>query len=133
VTARRRAATGTAARREAWRRGLRAETLAAWWLRLKGYRILARRFKSKVGEIDLVARRGRVLAVVEVKQRESPRHAVEALGPSQRRRIVRAAQSFIQSHPEAARLGLRLDVVLVAPRRWPRHIPGAWRIDDPSG
>lgn len=115
-------------RRRAYIFGRGAETLAAWWLRLRGYRILARGFRVPVGEIDLIARRGRVLAFVEVKARASLSGAIEALGPRQRRRIARAGAAFLQQRPELSNLDLRFDLVLVAPWRPPRHIADAWRI-----
>jgi len=114
-------------RRLAYGRGRRAETIAAWWLRLKGYRILAHGFRVPVGEIDLVARRGRTLALVEVKARADLQTAQGAIGPRQRRRIERAAASFLQRHPTLARCDVRFDVVLLAPGRRPRHLPDAWR------
>lgn len=114
-------------RRRAWRRGRRGELLAAWWLRLKGYRILARDFRSPVGEIDLIARRGRVLALVEVKARSSLADAGEAIGRQQRERIARAAGVFLQRYPALGALDLRFDAVLIAPGRRPRHLPDAWR------
>ena len=116
-------------RRRAWRGGLRAEAIAAWWLRLKGYRVLAQRFKVPAGEIDLVVRRGRVLAAVEVKERVELAAAAESVGPRQRRRIVRAAEAFLQQNPSLAPSDLRFDVVLIAPGRRPRHLPDAWRPD----
>lgn len=123
---------GDAARgRAAHRRGLRAETLAAFWLRLKGYRILARRLKTRAGEIDMVARRGRALVIVEVKASARPdragERAVEALLPRQQQRLVRAADHLLAMRPGLAGLDLRFDVVLVAPRRFPRHLEDAWR------
>ncbi len=111
-------------------RGRRAETLAAWWLRLKGYRILARGFRVASGEIDLIARRGRVLVHVEVKARPSIEEAREALTPRQRRRIERAAEVFLQRHPGLAGLDQRFDVVLLAPRRRPHHLVNAWHIEE---
>ncbi len=114
-------------RRSAWRRGRRGEGLAAWWLRLKGYQILARDFRSPVGEIDLIARRGRVLALIEVKARPRLTDASEAIGRRQRERIARAAQVFLQRHPALGTLDLRFDAMLVAPGRRPRHLPDAWR------
>ena len=83
-------------RRRAWRFGRRAESLAAWWLRLKGYRILAREFRVPVGEIDLIARRGTILAFVEVKARKTAEAAPDALQPRQQRRIARAAGAFLR-------------------------------------
>ena len=117
-------------RRQAYGRGRRAEALAAWWLRLKGYRILARGFRVAAGEIDLIARRGRLLALVEVKARPSLEQAGAAILPRQRERIARAAEVFLQRHPELAGLDLRFDVVLLAPGRWPRHLVDAWRLEE---
>ena len=114
-------------RQAAWVFGRRAETLAAWWLRFKGYRILARDFRTALGEIDLVARRGGVLALVEVKARPSLAEAAEAIGHNQRRRIGRAANAFLQRHPRLCTLALRFDAVLIVPGHWPHHIPDAWR------
>jgi putative endonuclease len=117
-------------RRRAYGLGRRSEWMAAWWLRLKGYRILARDFRVAVGEIDLVARRGRTLVLVEVKARPDLATAQAAIGPRQRRRIARAAASFLQRHPALAGCDIRFDVVLLAPHRRPRHLPDAWRQDD---
>jgi len=111
----------------AYGRGRRAERVAAWWLRLKGYRILAHGFRVPVGEIDLIARRGRTLALVEVKARPSLDEAREAVSGRQRRRIERAAVSFLQRHPALADCDVRFDVVLLAPGRRPHHLVDAWR------
>src|SRR3546814_1158796 len=102
-----------AARRRAYARGRRGERIASWWLRLKGYRVLAQGFRCPVGEIDLVARRGGILAIVEVKHRDSLIAAGEAIGPRQQRRIRRAAEHFLQRHPDLARLNLRFDAMLL--------------------
>ncbi len=96
-------------------------------LRLKGYRILARGFRLPVGEIDLVAARGGVVAFVEVKRRGDLVGAIEAISSRQRRRIARAAEAFMAARPDLAGKDQRFDVVLVAPRRLPRHILDAWR------
>ncbi len=119
----------TARRREAWLRGRRAEGLAILALRIAGYRILARNLKSPVGEIDIVARRGRVVAFVEVKTRANWGTAAEALAGRQRRRIARAAGAFLAARPALASFQSRFDVILTVPWRWPRHIINAWRID----
>ena len=116
-------------RRRAWLRGRRGEGLAAWWLRLKGYQVLARNFRCGAGEIDLIARRGAILAMVEVKTRDDLSSASEALGARQRARIARAAEAFLQQRPGFARLSVRFDVILVAPGRFPRHLMDAWRPD----
>ena len=109
-------------RRAAETRGRRAEALAAWALRLKGYRVLARRFRSGAGEIDLIVRRGRTLVFVEVKQRPDEAAAVAAVTPAAARRIARAAELWIGRNPVLAGFDRRFDVVAVVPRRWPRHI-----------
>jgi len=124
----------TAERRAAWRRGRRGETLAAWWLRLKGYQLLGRNLRfgrgSTAGELDLVARRGRLVAFVEVKRRATRAQAAAALTPAQRRRIERGAAAFLARHPECAGCDLRFDLILLAAWRLPSHLPGAWRPGD---
>jgi len=118
-------------RRAAWLWGRRGERLAALWLCAKGYRILARHWRAAGAEIDLIVRRGSLLAAVEVKARPDAATAATALGEAQRRRIARAARAFLGRHPELAGLDLRFDVVLVVPGRRPRHIIDAWREDGP--
>ncbi len=115
------------ARRRAYRTGRRAEALCVLALRIKGYRILARDIRTPVGEIDIVARRGRTLAVVEVKARADAAQAAEALTARQRARIARAAAAFVGHRPALAGLDLRFDVMLVLPWRAPHHIMDAWR------
>ncbi|OAN49100.1 hypothetical protein A6A04_02980 [Paramagnetospirillum marisnigri] len=121
------------ARREAHHRGRLAEALAVAWLRLKLYRILARGLVrgrgSGAGEVDIVAKRGRVLAFVEVKHRADLDRAAQAISAAQRGRIQRAAAAFVARRPDLAACDLRFDAILVAPGRWPRHIPDAWRPD----
>lgn len=118
------------ARQRAWRWGLAAETLGAWLLRAKGYRILAHRFSCPQGEIDLVARRRRVVAFVEVKARQGGGVAPEAsISRRQRHRIERAAAVFLQRHPVWSAYDLRFDAILVTPWRVPRHLIDAWRPD----
>lgn len=104
--------------------GLRSEWLAAWALRLRGYRILDRRWKSRSGEIDLVAVRGRRLAFVEVKHRygTSDEEAAAAVGEAQRHRTRRAAELWLARHRAYREHDIAYDFVLVAPRRWPRII-----------
>jgi putative endonuclease len=110
------------ARLAAYRRGLSAETLAAWLLRAKFYRILARRYRTPAGEIDVIAKRGRTIAFVEVKTRPSETQALEAVGSTSRRRIARAAELWLAAHPGAA----GFDLVVVVPGRVPRHIPAVF-------
>jgi putative endonuclease len=114
------------ARRRAERRGRRAETAATVWLTLKGWRIIARRARTAAGEIDLIARRGRTLAFVEVKARSDRKAALESLSPRQRERITRAAALWRARSPRPAALDPRFDLVLVAPGRLPRHLPGVF-------
>ena len=114
-------------RREAW--GRWAETIAAWSLRLRGYRVVARRYRTPLGEIDLVARRGRLLAFVEVKARADLEQALEALGPRQRERTARAAELFLLHHPRHAGCTLRFDLIAIRPWQPPRHLVDAWRLD----
>ncbi len=109
--------------------GRRAEWLAAAWLTLKGYRILARRFSAAGGEIDIVARRGDVVAFVEVKARPGLNEAAVAISEAKRRRISSAARVWLQRNPWAMRATLRGDAVWVAPRRLPRHEPAAYLLD----
>lgn len=115
------------AKRQAFRRGHAAELICLWHLRLRGWRILARRFRVPSGEVDLIARRGGVLAAIEVKARGSLLDAAESIGPRQRRRVARALDHFVAMRPELQRLSQRYDVMLVTPRRLPRHLADAWR------
>jgi len=117
-------------RRRAERRGRFAERLCRWHLRLRGWRVLACDWRCPVGEIDILARRRGILAVIEVKSRANYADAAAAILPHQRRRIMRAAEAFLSLRPELARFDLRFDVMIVEPRRLPRHLPGAWRSDD---
>ncbi|MFO7483837.1 YraN family protein [Oceanibaculum nanhaiense] len=114
-------------RQRARQRGIAAETLCLWLLRLKGYRILARDLRTPVGEIDIVARRGRTLVAVEVKRRGRLEDAAEAIGRDQRRRILRALGWFAQRQPDGDRLSMRFDAMLLDGGLLPRHIRDAWR------
>jgi putative endonuclease len=114
-------------RRQAERRGLAAEAIAAWWLRLTGWRVLARRYRCPVGEIDLIAARGRSLAVIEVKARADEADALESVGLHKRRRIERAAGAYLARHPEWNNFSPRFDVIILKPWRLPRHLRDAWR------
>lgn len=113
-------------RRAAYSRGHRGERLAAWALRLKGFRILARRYRTPSGEIDLVARRGDLVAIVEVKARPTLAEAMDAVTPYALRRIEAAADLWLSRQPDHGRLSLRFDLVAVLPRRWPVHVPGIY-------
>jgi putative endonuclease len=113
-------------RRRAERGGRRAEALAALWLQLKGWTILARRARTPLGEVDLVARRGRTLAFVEVKARATVAEAERALDDYRLRRVAAAAQALA---PRYVRAGdtQRIDAIFIVPRRWPKHVPDVWR------
>ncbi|MFM9979170.1 MAG: YraN family protein [Sphingomonadaceae bacterium] len=113
-------------------RGRRAETIAAWWLRLHGWRILAQRVRTPVGEIDLVARRGRTVAFIEVKSRATRAELALAIDALRIRRVAAAAAAL------AARYGrphddIRIDVILVAPGCWPHHMVNVWHGDGLRG
>ena len=116
-----------AARRRAWRLGHWAETVCVGDLALRGYRVLARRVRYPVGEIDIVARRGGVLAIIEVKARPSLAEAAESISPRQQQRIRRAAEAFLGTHPGLGGLTVRFDAMLLVPGRWPVHVADAWR------
>ena len=116
-------------RRAAERRGRLAEVVCAWTLRLKGYAVLDRRFRSPAGEIDIVARRSTILAIVEVKARRDVETAAEATTARQRARLVRAAALYISRRPQLGALPLRFDLMLVIPWRLPIHIRDAWQPD----
>jgi putative endonuclease len=112
----------------AYRSGVLAETLAAALLRLKGYAIVARRYKTPVGELDLVALKGKRLAFIEVKRRKTADDAAWTLPAKQRRRIVRAAQYWLACHPDYAGHDMAFDVVLTAPWAWPRYVANAFPV-----
>jgi putative endonuclease len=113
-------------REEAEKRGRGAETLACWYLRLHGWRILARRARVHGGEVDIVARRGRTLAFVEVKARATEEAAGFALDDWRLRRVVAAAERLA---PRFMRAGddVRIDALFVVPGRWPRHLVNVWQ------
>jgi putative endonuclease len=108
------------------RAGRRAETVATWWLRLRGFGVLTTRWRTKVGEIDLVARRGDLVVFVEVKRRATLAAAAEAVTASNRARVVRAAEHYLAGRPDLATCRVRFDAVLLAPWSVPRHVEGAW-------
>lgn len=117
-------------RQKAHALGLSAETWAAWYLRLSGWRILKRRYKTKAGEIDLIAKKRKTVAFVEVKARRTRVAALDAVTPASQRRIVRAAKIFVSEHPKAGFFTLRFDVVVVRPWRLPERIANAFEASD---
>ena len=106
-------------------RGRKAEAIAAWWLRLKGWRILATRARVPGGEVDLVARRGRTVAFVEIKQRRSADAAAWSLDEYRLRRVAvatkRLAPRYVQDGHD-----IRIDALFIVPGRLPRHLPNVW-------
>jgi len=106
--------------------GRRGEYLGALWLMAKGYRILGFRLKTPHGEIDLLAKKGQVLAVVEVKLRASAESALESVTWRKRQRLRRAAEAFAARRAALKHAAIRLDLMALAPGRWPCHIPDAW-------
>jgi len=118
-----RAARGAAARLS----GRRSEVWAAVWLMAKGYRILGFRLKTPQAEIDLLAKRGEVLAVVEVKSRTTLEAALETVTFDQRDRLRRAGLAVAAGRPGLQGASVRLDLLALAPGRLPMHIPDAWK------
>ncbi len=114
---------GAAARKS----GRAAEVFCALWLMAKGYRLLGFRLRTPQGEIDLLAAKGGVVAVVEVKRRRNLETALDSVTWRQRERLRRAAQSLVARRPAFREASIRLDLIALAPGRWPRHIRDAWR------
>ena len=117
-------------RRRAETHGRRSETLAAFLLACKFYRVLGRRVKTHAGELDLIAMTpSGILCFIEVKARGSESDAAEAVTVRQRARIARAAALYLGARPSLRHRGVRFDAILVTPRRWPLHVKDAWRPD----
>ena len=112
-------------RRAAEKRGRGAETLACWWLRFKGWRIVARRARCPGGEVDIVARRGTTLAFVEVKARSSEAAAGHSLDQYRLRRVAVAAERLTDRYGKGCDT-IRIDAMYIVPGRWPQHLPDVW-------
>ena len=106
--------------------GRRAEWLAAISLRLKGYRIIERGFRTKLGEIDIIARKGNLVAIVEVKSRKEVSAALYAVDFTSQRRIANAADIWLSRQRDFGGISLRFDIVAVVGGKWPQHFPGAF-------
>jgi putative endonuclease len=119
--------SSTPTRLKAETAGRRAEQLAAFYLQLKGYVILDRRVKTGRGEVDLIVRRGKILAFVEVKMRTKPSDPATLLAPRQRNRIVNGATGWAGQRAWASQCAWRYDLIVIVPWRWPDHIKDAWR------
>jgi putative endonuclease len=111
-------------RKRAYLKGKRGEWVSALYLRLKGYEILEKRFKTPMGEIDLLARKGKTIVAIEVKTRDTWAQAAMALTLFQKKRIEKALLFYLAG--KTSSLDLRFDVILISPWRWPCHIQGAW-------
>lgn len=106
--------------------GRHGETISCLFLRLKGYRIIARNLRSPFGEVDIIASKKNTLCFVEVKARHTQFNALEALSISQRNRLIRAAKSFLSQNLRYGNHDIRFDLIAIAPKRWPKHIQNAW-------
>ena len=113
-------------RRDAEKRGRGAETIACWFLRMHGWRILARRARVPGGEVDIVAKRGRTLAFVEVKARGTEDSAAIALDEWRLRRVAVAAERLMPRYMDGVD-EVRIDAIFIVPFRWPRHLPNVWQ------
>ncbi|SSC65649.1 YraN family protein [Ciceribacter selenitireducens] len=113
-------------RKRAERRGRWSEWTAALFLMVKGYRILAMRYRVRAGEVDIIARRGELVAFVEVKARRDLMAAVDAVTFASQDRIRAAGDHWLARQPDAARLSLRYDIVAITPWKLPRHYQGAF-------
>lgn len=113
-------------RKRAERRGRWSEWGAAMFLMARGYRILAMRYRVRAGEVDIIARRGEVIAFVEVKARRDLMVAIDAVTFTSQNRIRAAGDHWLARQPDAARLSLRYDIVAIVPWAWPRHIEDAF-------
>lgn len=119
---------GAGRRHKAYRRGHSAEYFAALALMLKGFRIVERRYRTKLGEIDLIARRGNLILIVEVKARTTLEQAMEAVTGTAMRRIESTADLWLARQPDYAKLSLRFDLVAILPWRWPVHVPAVFMV-----
>jgi len=112
--------------RNSYKRGKKSEFLAALWLICRGYRIVARRWRCAGGEIDIIAKRGRIIAIVEIKARPNLRQAMEAMSAAQMRRIEAAADYWRATRLDYAQLRLRFDLIAICPYHLPKHIKAFW-------
>ncbi len=113
-------------KQQAYQRGKWAEYIAAGWLICKGYRILAMRYKTPHGEVDIIARRGNIIAFIEVKARSSYDSAKLSITQRQRERIAHGASLFLKRRKRLSHLTPRYDIMAIIPRKWPKHVASAW-------
>ncbi len=114
--------------KKSYKNGVIAELVAAIYLLLKGYRILERRYKTKVGEIDLIAKKGGFIVFCEIKYRPNIDSAFESISQKQQGRILRAAEYYLNSKSEYANYNIRLDAIAISPYKLPHHIKSAWTL-----
>ncbi|GHC80692.1 YraN family protein [Limoniibacter endophyticus] len=114
-------------RLRAYRRGGRAETLACIFLMFKGFRIVARNWKTPLGEVDIIARRGSLIVIAEVKARDTLEAAMEAVGPHALRRIEAAGDLWLARQSGSAQFSIRYDLIAVLPRKLPKHVKNIWQ------
>jgi putative endonuclease len=113
-------------KRKALRFGHLSESLACWFLRFKGYRVVKRNLRLPMGEIDIIAIHGNTLCFIEVKARETHASALHALSPHQQKRIIRAAKSFLSHNQRYCNHEIRFDLIAITKKKWPIHIQNAW-------
>ena len=113
-------------RKRAYQKGIWAERIAAIFLLAKGYRILTMRYKSKMGEVDIIAKRGQLVIAVEVKARQSIDEAVFAVTHETAKRVESAAGYWLSQQRNASELSLRFDIIAISPWRWPLHLVDAF-------
>lgn len=118
----------TESKKASWKKGLWAEYLCMWILRLKGHHILAHRYKTKVGEIDIVARKGNTLLFIEIKARPTLETGLTCITGKQRQRIQHAAEIFLSRNRKKDFNQIRFDVMVAVPWQFPYHLKDAWRI-----
>lgn len=116
-------------KQKSYKQGIWAERFACLYLMFKGYRILTRRYKTSVGEVDIVACRRGILAMVEVKSRKDLSTALAALNYKSRKRIIKAALHYIASHPRYQGYGLRFDLIAISTSLKIRHLDNAWQAE----
>jgi len=109
-----------------YKKGLWAESFAKNYLYVKGYSILAQRFKTPLGEVDIIAKRLKTIVFVEVKMRQTLSEAAESINFKNRSRVSNAAELYLQKHPEYNNFEIRFDALVLAPYAWPEHITNAW-------
>ncbi|PJB73303.1 MAG: hypothetical protein CO093_01030 [Alphaproteobacteria bacterium CG_4_9_14_3_um_filter_47_13] len=115
-------------KKNSYQYGIFAENIVAWGLRLRGYKILAKRYKTPVGEIDLIASHKNIIIFIEVKARHNLSTALQALTPHMKKRIIRAAGYFIARHSAFSNYGMRFDLIAIAPPFYWEHLDNAWQV-----